>query len=523
MKKREIIISLITLMVGIMLLGIGWHRAKKASIEGPNLIKCVEHVDENLDMSCDKCGATLSFGDIVKYQEIKNTTEEGVVVEAKGNMPENTTIVAKEIKQENATKLVQKYIPEITKENVLYAYDISMKTNNGKYQPKNFEQSVEINIDNIKLDQEKVALMHIISATEYEIIKLDDRTLNGIKFKATSFSSYILLNVANQSESLQTPGSYSVYGTNGTVDPKSMVTEWTIPEDNIEIKLPVQSYFLSRLNITVDWGDGSATERVITKFPTHTYASAGTYDITISGTCPVWGYAKSDSASIYDDYKTYTTYLTKVKQFGELSTKQYGFAQCYFLTEVSGENLVTAKTFEKTTDMSLMFFSCVGLKSLDVSKFDTSNVTSMQSMFNGCSNVEYLDVSNFNTSKVTDIWGMFHGCSKLTNLDVSKFDTSKVTDMGSMFDGCSSLTSLDVSNFNTSNVEKMAIMFSGCKSLTNLDVSNFDTSKVTSLKTMFHNCSSLTSLDVSNFDTSNVKNMSYMFENCSNLKRIRRK
>ena len=40
---------------------------------------------------------------------------------------------------------------------------------------------------------------------------------------------------------------------------------------------------------------------------------------------------------------------------------------------------------------------------------------------------------------------MFDGCSGLTSLDVSNFDTSNVTDMGYMFDGCSGLTSLDVS------------------------------------------------------------------------------
>ena len=51
---------------------------------------------------------------------------------------------------------------------------------------------------------------------------------------------------------------------------------------------------------------------------------------------------------------------------------------------------------------------------------------------------------------------MFSKCSSLTNLDVSRFDTSNVTSMSCMFDGCSSLTTLDVSRFDTSKVTGMS-------------------------------------------------------------------
>ena len=47
---------------------------------------------------------------------------------------------------------------------------------------------------------------------------------------------------------------------------------------------------------------------------------------------------------------------------------------------------------------------------------------------------------------------MFYRCSSLTSLDVSNFNTSNVTYISSMFFRCSSLTSLDVSHFNTSKV-----------------------------------------------------------------------
>ena len=40
---------------------------------------------------------------------------------------------------------------------------------------------------------------------------------------------------------------------------------------------------------------------------------------------------------------------------------------------------------------------------------------------------------------------MFCGCNSLTNLDLSKFNTQNVTDMNSMFYECNSLKNLDLS------------------------------------------------------------------------------
>ena len=113
--------------------------------------------------------------------------------------------------------------------------------------------------------------------------------------------------------------------------------------------------------------------------------------------------------------------------------------------------------------------------------------------------------------------GMFQGCwgSNLTSLDVSNFDTSQVTDMMSMFEGCRSLTSLNVSNFDTSKVTNMSSMFEDCYILTVLDLSSFDTSKVTNMSGMFRNSEKLTTINVSNkwiIDSST--DITGMFHNC---------
>ena len=87
---------------------------------------------------------------------------------------------------------------------------------------------------------------------------------------------------------------------------------------------------------------------------------------------------------------------------------------------------------------------------------------------------------------------LFYNCSNLTSLDVSNFDTENVTNMSYMFDNCSNLTSLDLSNFNTLNVTDMKSMFSGCSNIESIYVSDaWNTEKVTSSSGMFSYCSNI--------------------------------
>ena len=175
----------------------------------------------------------------------------------------------------------------------------------------------------------------------------------------------------------------------------------------------------------------------------------------------------------------------------------------------------------EVTDMGGMFYSCSSLTSLDVSNFDTSNVTNMREMFGGDldipMNIEEINVSSFDTSKVTDMSDMFYNCSSLTSLDVSNFDTSKVTDMSDMFMSCGSLTSLDVSNFDTSNVTNMSTMFAGSRNLTSLDVSNFNAPQLTDITYMFGGLTNLETLNLSNFNAPQLTDITGMFAKLTNL------
>ena len=67
------------------------------------------------------------------------------------------------------------------------------------------------------------------------------------------------------------------------------------------------------------------------------------------------------------------------------------------------------------------------------------NINSCECMFRKCSNIIEINLSNFDTSQVTAMWSMFNGCSSLTSLDLSNFNTSQVSYMDYMFSGCINL------------------------------------------------------------------------------------
>jgi len=277
--------------------------------------------------------------------------------------------------------------------------------------------------------------------------------------------------------------------------------------DNETFLLPMRSVS----SVDVDWGDGTVDTGITTDDPTHVYATAGTYAISVSGSASGLAFDGSES-----ELK-----LRTVINFGSLGWSgsfNFGdnFNDCSNMTSFVAGDCDTSDI----TGMIQFFRDCSSLTSLDLSSLDTSSVTNMGAMFRDCSSLTSLDVTNFDTSSVTDMFRMFLSCSSLTTLDVSNFDTSSVTNMSLMFYNCSSLTSLDVSNFDTSSVTSMSEMFRFCSALTSLDITNFDTSSVTDMGRMFLSCSSLTSLDVTNFDTSSVTDMGGMFRACSSLEDV---
>ena len=148
-----------------------------------------------------------------------------------------------------------------------------------------------------------------------------------------------------------------------------------------------------------------------------------------------------------------------------------------------------------------------------------SSVTSLFLAFDN-SGLKQINVSNWDTSNVTNMSNTFSHCELLTSIDVSKWNTSKVTDMASMFSSCGTLRSIDVSKWNTSNVTDISGMFFGCGSLHSVDITGWDTSKVTSMDRMFFNCSSLTTI-TGVLDFKNCTEYYGAFFGCNNLTSVK--
>ena len=86
--------------------------------------------------------------------------------------------------------------------------------------------------------------------------------------------------------------------------------------------------------------------------------------------------------------------------------------------------------------MHAMFASCAGLKSLDLTPLDTSNVTDMSSMFEECG-LTSLDLSPLDTSKVNDMSYMFHYCTSLSAITYGqKFVKANGLNVTDMFINC---------------------------------------------------------------------------------------
>lgn len=200
----------------------------------------------------------------------------------------------------------------------------------------------------------------------------------------------------------------------------------------------------------------------------------------------------------------------------------------------------------QVTDMSEMFFACYGMTSADLSGLNTSQVTDMSSMFSGCDSLESVnlgdsfntsqvaDMSNMfsgchgsmietfldimNTANVTNISGIFSDCLSIENMDyLRKMDTSRVTDMSSVFSGCTNLAAMDFGGIDTQNVTTMAYMFGGCSSLPAIDLTKADLKNVTNISGMFQSCRGLTSVDSKDVDISRMTEVNGLFYDCINL------
>ena len=174
--------------------------------------------------------------------------------------------------------------------------------------------------------------------------------------------------------------------------------------------------YLSPVNFTVDWGDG--TSDVITAYDQaeliHGYASSGTYQVSIDGSFNGIQFFNRDSKKLMSLDNWGTNVFT---------TMYKAFDKC--------ENMIANYTDTPNTkgvqDFSGMFDDCRMFNG--AVEFDTSSAIDMFAMFKNC--FVFNQPVNFDTSNVTRMISMFNN-NWVFNQSVT-FDTSKVTDTSFMF------------------------------------------------------------------------------------------
>ena len=100
-----------------------------------------------------------------------------------------------------------------------------------------------------------------------------------------------------------------------------------------------------------------------------------------------------------------------------INDKKKDFSYAYKIEQI-GKNIIKYIFKQPKANTNYMFCDCSFLTKIDLSNFNTQNVTNMSNMFSRCSSLTIIDLSNFNTQKVTDMSNMFRECSSLTNIDL---------------------------------------------------------------------------------------------------------
>ena len=253
-------------------------------------------------------------------------------------------------------------------------------------------------------------------------------------------------------------------------------------------------------NFIVSWGDSSRNKITLWDQAevTHTYASAGNYDIILNGTIDGFAFDGSDSASKVLD----------IKQFGGVNGAKLVFRAFLGCTQMD----ITATDIPNLSlmvSMEQFFFNCNALVfNSSINNWDVSTAINMDQLFYGCTlfnqNIDSWDVSN-----VTTMSQMF-AFARAFNQNIGSWNTINVTTMFKMFQ-FSTVFNQDIGSWNVSNVTTMSQMFSYARAF-NQDIGSWNTINVTTMFRMFQ-FSTVFNQDIGSWNVSNVTNITDMFKN----------
>jgi hypothetical protein len=276
------------------------------------------------------------------------------------------------------------------------------------------------------------------------------------------------------------------------------VTTWNVVSAGETVTLPLLS--AGTFSGTIDWGD-SSTSALSYANRAHTYTSAGTYTITISGTT-LQGWAFQNAG---DKAK-----ITEISNWGLFEFTDIRTFQGCLNMNITATDVPTIST----TNFTSNFYGCDGISTLqDWSGWDMSGVTNYQTCFaeNDAFNG---NLDNWVHSGTTNVTKMFNNATQFSgNLDT--WDVSGVTTWTEFARGAIAFNG-DVSGWTPSGA--MTNAFLGCSSFAGNGCSTWDTSGVTSLFATFSQCVNFSD-NIASWNVSNCTNMTSTFRNCDAFNR----
>ena len=111
--------------------------------------------------------------------------------------------------------------------------------------------------------------------------------------------------------------------------------------------------------------------------------------------------ASREDKDFKDNYEKENKNETEIKNNCTITINDIVIPFSYFYKfTVSGKYIMKYSFANYITNTNYLFYNCSSLTNLDLSNFNTQNVTKIQCMFYGCSSLTNLNLSNFNTQKL---------------------------------------------------------------------------------------------------------------------------
>ncbi len=375
-----------------------------------------ETVEEHaFDPETKLCVCNASKGDTLIYRELSEKTD-GVIIEAKGPMPENARLVTGRADKSATEEMLNESAGEYESVMVYAAYDIKLMAGEEEYQPADYEESISIRIAGLSLDpsaeQEEsfgeLRVTHIDADGNIEQITGAAISTEEVSFETGGFSTFVINGVTYDTEAA------------------SCVEHWRIGfrGNNAVSEAYSEALFRENANAYLYYRNGIDT--------------AEGYTLVIAGSGNMAGWLSAE----YVPWKDYSAEIYEITV--ESSITRIG------MNAFAGTGILTAVLPQSISEIDSAAFAGSEVIGMDLSGLQ-EGVKLGADLFKDCRSLTcavlpedyttaatmYLDDGT--TSSVILPASIFEGCTALTSLDIP--ESVRAVGYRAVY-GCSALTKI---------------------------------------------------------------------------------